>query len=211
MKKIIFCCLLTITYCLTSCIGNDDENAAAPKPKAFYKLNFPEKKYKTYDSICPFTFQTPVYSFVANDKSKNAQPCWLNITYPLYKAQLYISYSQLKNDLAKHLNDSRELAIRHQVKASGLEEQVILNEKEHVYGLLYDIAGNSASSIQFYVTDSTNHFLRGSLYFNCPPNIDSLKIVIDYLRVDILQMIQTFKWKDEASSLRGTKQSQLNK
>jgi gliding motility-associated lipoprotein GldD len=196
MKKLIFCCLLTVTYCLTSCIGNDDENTSAPKPRAFYKLNFPEKKYKTYDNACPFTFQTPVYSVVENDKNSTAHPCWLNIFYPLYKAQLYISYNDLNNDLAKHLEDSRELAIKHQVKASGLDEQVLINDSAHVYGLLYDIAGNSASAIQFYVTDSTKHFLRGSLYFNCPPNIDSLKIVIDYLREDIMHMIKTFKWKE---------------
>jgi len=207
MKKLIFYCFLAITFCLTSCIGNDDENTSAPKPTAFYKLNFPEKKYKTYDSICPFTFQTPVYSFVEEDKSRNAQPCWLNIMYPLYRAQLYVSYSPLNNDLAKHLNDSRELAIRHQVKASGLDEQVLINDSAHVYGLLYDISGNSASAIQFYITDSTKHFLRGSLYFNCAPNIDSLKIVIDYLRVDIMQMIKTFKWKDEKMKLKDANKS----
>ncbi len=197
MKKLIFCCLLIIAYYLTSCIGNDDENTSAPKPRAFYKLNFPEKKYKLYDNTCPFTFQTPVYSIVENDRNPTAHPCWLNIFYPLYKAQLYVSYSDLHNDLAKHLEDSRELAIKHQVKASGLDEQVLINDSAHVYGLLYDIAGNSASAIQFYVTDSTKHFLRGSLYFNCPPNIDSLKIVIDYLREDIMHMIKTFKWKGE--------------
>jgi gliding motility-associated lipoprotein GldD len=198
MKKLIVACfLLTITYCLTSCIGNDDDNAVAPKPRAFYRLNFPEKKYKTYDSLCPFTFQTPVYSFVENDRSKNAQPCWLNIFYPMYKAQLYVSYTDLNNDLAKHIEDSRELAVKHQVKASGLDEEVLINDSARVYGLLYDISGNSASAIQFYITDSTKHFLRGSLYFNCPPNIDSLKIVIDYIRTDIMHLIKTFKWKGE--------------
>ena len=185
---------------LNSCIGND-EPALAPKPRAFYRLNFPEKKYKTYDSLCPFTFQTPVYSFVEDDKSKNAHPCWLNIFYPMYKAQLYVSYSNLNNDLGKHIEDSRELAIKHQVKASGLDEEVLINDSAHVYGLLYDISGNSASAIQFYITDSTKHFLRGSLYFNCPPNIDSIKIVIDYIRTDIMQMIKTFTWKGEPAAV----------
>ena len=197
MKKLLICSLLALVYCLSSCIGNDEEEVSTPKPRAFYRLSFPLKKYKTYDSICPFTFQTPVYSFVANDKSQHAQPCWLNITYPLYKAQLYISYNKLHNDLAKHLNDSRELAVRHQVKASGLDQQIIINDSVHVYGLLYDISGNSASAVQFYVTDSIHHFLRGSLYFDCAPNIDSQKIVIDYLRKDIIHLIETFKWKDE--------------
>ena len=196
MKKLLFYGLLALVYCLSSCIGNEEEEASAPKPRAFYRLSFPLKKYKVYDSICPFSFQTPIYSFVENDKSKNAQPCWLNVIYPLYKAQLYISYNELRNDLAKHLSDSRELAIRHQVKASGLDQQVIVHDSAHVYGLLYDISGNSASAIQFYITDSTHHFLRGSLYFDCAPNIDSQKIVIDFLRKDIIHLIETFKWKD---------------
>jgi gliding motility-associated lipoprotein GldD len=196
MKKLVIC-VIALACCLASCIGNDEEEAAAPKPRAFYRLSFPLKKYKLYDSLCPFSFETPVYSLVEDDKSKNAQPCWLNIIYPLYKAQLYVSYNELKNDLAKHLNDSRELAIRHQVKASGLEQQIIVNDSAHVYGLLYDISGNSASAIQFYITDSTHNFLRGSLYFNCTPNIDSQKIVIDYLRKDITHLIETFKWKNE--------------
>ena len=115
----------------------------------------------------------------------------------MYKAQLYVSYTDLNNDLAKHIEDSRELAVKHQVKASGLDEEVLINDSARVYGLLYDISGNSASAIQFYITDSTKHFLRGSLYFNCPPNIDSLKIVIDYIRTDIMHLIKTFKWKGE--------------
>ena len=182
---------------LVSCIGNEDENTSAPKPRAFYRLTFPEKKYKVYESDCPFTFEIPVYSSIETDKSKNTEPCWINLVYPLYKAQLHISYKEVLHNLPQYLDDSRELAIRHQVKASGLEEQVILNKKEKVYGLLYEIAGNSASSVQFYVTDSTHHFLRGSLYFDCPPNIDSLKIVIDFLHKDVEHLIETFKWKNE--------------
>ena len=193
----MFACLLILSSMLVSCIGNEDENTSAPKPRAFYRLTFPEKKYKVYESDCPFTFEIPVYSSIETDKSKNTEPCWINLVYPLYKAQLHISYKEVLHNLPQYLDDSRELAIRHQVKASGLEEQVILNKKEKVYGLLYEIAGNSASSVQFYVTDSTHHFLRGSLYFDCPPNIDSLKIVIDFLHKDVEHLIETFKWKNE--------------
>ncbi len=200
MKKLahFLSCLLLLCSCfLYSCIGNDDDEVITPKPRAFYSLNFPEKKYKVYDTLCPFTFEIPVYSFVEPDKSNNAQPCWLNIKYPFFRAQLYLSYGVLNNDLPKYLKDARELAIRHQVKATGLDQQPIIRDSAKVYGLLYDIEGNTASAVQFYVTDSTTHFLRGSLYFNCPPNIDSIKIVIDYLRQDVLHMLQTFKWKDE--------------
>lgn len=184
--------------------GNDDDEVFTPKPRAYYRIDFPEKKYVTYDSVCPFTFETPVYSVVEKDQDPNSKPCWINIKYPQFKAQLHVSYALLNNDLNTYIETSRELAIKHQIKASGLDQQAIIRDSAKVYGLFYDIAGNTASSMQFYVTDSTNHFLRGSLYFNVAPNIDSMKIVVDYLKTDVLHLIQTFKWK-EAISTSGKK------
>ena len=195
--------LLSLASCLLySCIGTNDDEVITPKPRAFYSLNFPEKKYKTYESDCPFTFEMPVYSSIEPSNEENGNPCWLNLKYPMFKAQLYLSYGEVKNNLPQYLKDARELAIRHQVKASGLEQQVILRDSAKVFGLMYDIQGNTATALQFYVTDSTKNFMRGSLYFNCPPNIDSLKIVIDYLRQDVLHMIQTFKWKESQLAVK---------
>ena len=188
-------------WLLASCIGANEDEVITPKPRAFYSLSFPEKKYKTYESDCPFTFELPVYSTIEPSKEKSSEPCWLNIKYPLFKAQLYLSYGAVTDNLGKYLKDARELAILHQVKATGLEQQPIIRDSARVFGLLYDIEGNTASAVQFYVTDSTKNFLRGSLYFNCPPNIDSLKIVIEYLRKDVLHMIQTFKWKDSQAAV----------
>jgi gliding motility-associated lipoprotein GldD len=73
---------------------------------------------------------------------------------------------------------------------------VILRDSVKVYGLIYDIEGNTASSLQFYVTDSTKHFIRGALYFNVRPNIDSVKIVLEFLKKDVLHLIQTLQWKN---------------
>lgn len=195
LNKVFFVMLLVTVVCISSCIDAEEDEVITPKPRAFYSLTFPEKRYNLYSNDCPFAFEIPQYASVEPSTDKNAEPCWLNVKYPLFKAQLYLSYGAVKNNLAKYLQDARELAIRHQVKASGLQQQVILRDSARVYGLLYDIEGNTASALQFYVTDSTQNFLRGSLYFNCPPNIDSLKIVIDYLRQDVLRLIQTFRWK----------------
>ena len=93
------------------------------------------------------------------------------------------------------MDDSHDIANRHQIKATGLNEVAIYRDSSKVYGLLFDIAGNTASSLQFYLTDSTTHFLRGSLYFNSVPNIDSLQVVIDFLKLDVLHLINTTKWK----------------
>lgn len=185
--------LMAIT--ISSC-GDDDEEVYIPKPKGYFRIDFPEKKYRLYDSICPYSFEIPTYSFIDNDKHMGAEPCWLNINFPRYNAQIHLSYKEVNNNLATYLNDSRDFAIRHQIKATGLDETVIIRDSAKVYGLVYDISGNTASNIQFYLTDSTRHFLRGALYFNSIPNVDSLKIVVDFLRKDIIQMIKTFEWKD---------------
>jgi gliding motility-associated lipoprotein GldD len=203
ISRLFLCAILaSCVFYLASCIKAQEDEVISPKPRAYYTINFPEKKYKLYETECPFTFETPVYSNVEPSTGKDARPCWLNVKYPLFKAQLYLSYGHLENNLAQYLKDARELAVRHQVKASGLEQQMILRDSAKVYGLMYDIEGNTATALQFYLTDSTQNFLRGSLYFNCPPNIDSLQIVIDYLRKDVLHMIQTFQWKDRAAGIK---------
>jgi gliding motility-associated lipoprotein GldD len=192
MKKSIL--ILFVLMSLLSSCGDDDE-VFTPKPKAYMRIDFPEKKYYTYDSTCPFKFQLPIYSKVSYENNSNHEPCWFNINYLPFNAQLHISYKNVENNLQKLIEDSRELAIKHQIKASGLEQIKIAIDSSKVYGIIYDIEGNTASSMQFYVTDSSNHFLRGSLYFNVSPNIDSLKIVVDFLKKDVNHLIKTLNWK----------------
>jgi gliding motility-associated lipoprotein GldD len=186
--------LISSLVLLFSCTEEDE--VFTPKPKAFMRIEFPEKKYVKYDSTCPFTFDVPKYAAITFDKNANHEPCWFNVSYLPFNAQLHISYKSLNNDLRNMVEDSRELAIKHQIKASGLDQSEIRRDSAKVYGLIYDISGNTASSMQFFLTDSSNHFLRGSLYFNVAPNIDSLQIVVDFLKKDIHQMINSFKWKE---------------
>ncbi|MBP1674669.1 MAG: gldD, partial [Bacteroidetes bacterium] len=82
-------------------------------------------------------------------------------------------------------------------KADAINELVINDKESNVFGILYDLKGNTATSVQFYVTDSTNHYLRGSLYFESEPNADSLAPVIDFFREDIIHIIETLKWKEK--------------
>jgi gliding motility-associated lipoprotein GldD len=180
---------------LSSC-GDEDDEVYIPKPKGYPRIYFQEKTYKLYDSICPYTFEIPSYSFIDNDKHLGADPCWININFPKYRAKIHLSYKVITNNLDTVLEQSREFAVKHQVKSTGIDETVIIRDSAKVYGLVYDISGNTASNVQFYLTDSTHHFMRGALYFDAIPNIDSLKIVVDYLRKDIVHMIKTFQWKD---------------
>jgi len=174
---------------------NNEDDVYSPKPRGYSRIIFPKKEYRKFDTACAYKFEVPVYAQITSDKHKNAEPCWFNIEFPSYKATIHLSYKTVNNNVADYIEDSHNFANRHQIKATGLEETVIARDSAKVYGLLFDIAGNTASSIQFYLTDSTQHFLRGALYFNAVPNIDSLKIVIDFIRQDVIHLINTTSWK----------------
>jgi gliding motility-associated lipoprotein GldD len=181
-------CSLTIFF---SC--DEEDIIYSPKPRGYCRITFPERAYHSFDTTCAYTFEVPVYTKVV--KPEGAEPCWFNINYPRFNANIHLSYKAVNNDLARHIENSHYFANKHQVKATGVEETVIARDSAKVYGLLFDISGNAASNLQFYLTDSTHHFLRGSLYFNSVPNIDSLKIVIDFIREDVLHLINTTAWK----------------
>jgi len=187
---ILMSCVLTLSSC------DDDDEIIAPKPKAYFRITLPEKTYKKYDTICPYTFEFPSYAKAIIDKDANSEPCWLNLEFPAFKSTLHLSYKSItKNNFKAILDDTYTLASKHQVKASGIKEQLIKRDSSKVYGLIYDIQGNAASSFQFFITDSTNHFMRGALYFNAVPNTDSIAPVVEFIKKDIYHFINTFEWK----------------
>ncbi len=142
----------------------------------------------------PYHFEIPAYSMVIPDSSVYAEPYWINIHIPANKADIHISYKKISKNLFVFTEESRELTYKHTQKASAIEERIFMNPSQKVYGTIYLIRGNAASPVQFYLTDSVNHFLRGSLYIRNVPNIDSLKPVIDFLIPDVLHLIETTGW-----------------
>ncbi|WP_317896995.1 gliding motility lipoprotein GldD [Aurantibacillus circumpalustris] len=193
--KLLLIAVFFISIFFISCEEEDDQ-VYSPRPRGYCRIDFPEKNYRIYDSICPYEFEIPTYAHIEQDRHSGADPCWLNLEFPKFNATIHLSYKDVNNDLAQHLENSHYFANKHQVKATGLDEVVILKDSTKVYGLLFDIGGNTASTLQFYLTDSAKHFLRGALYFNSVPNIDSLKIVVDFIREDVLHMINTTHWKN---------------
>lgn len=169
---------------------------AVPKPRGYFRIDLPKKKYRLFDSLCPFVFEYPVYGHISYDIGKNSQPCWFNLEFPRYRAIIHFSYIPVKKNLSTILKDTYDYAYSHSVKADAITEQPWQNHKNKVYGLLYNIKGNAASSVQFFLTDSTKNFLRGALYFSAEPNADSLAPVIQFFREDIVHIVETFSWKD---------------
>jgi gliding motility-associated lipoprotein GldD len=185
---IIFILICSLTCC---------RNSVVPKPEGYFRIDLPGKSYRLYDTLCPFTFEYPVYGKISYDVGKISEPCWFNIEFPQYKAKIHISYKVISNNLESILKESNDFAYSHSIKADAINEQPWQNVNKKVFGILYDIKGNTASSVQFFVTDSTKHFLRGALYFTAQPDEDSLAPVIQFFREDIVHLVETFKWKNK--------------
>lgn len=167
-----------------------------PKPRGYFRISFPAKSYKPLEMSLPYSFEVPTYSVTGNDLLNPDQPDWITIEIPANHAQIHLSYKKVKHNLGTYIEESRTLAYKHSQKASSIEEQLFINPAQKVYGTIYNIRGNAASPMQFYLTDSVSHFLRGSLYIKEIPNIDSLQPVIGFLSQDVLRLIQTTQWKE---------------
>ncbi|MBO4370109.1 MAG: gliding motility lipoprotein GldD [Paludibacteraceae bacterium] len=164
-----------------------------PKPKGYFRIELKEKNYERYNEPVPYSFE---YAHnVSRVVRQNDNEDWFDIAYPLYNARIYCSYMPVKNNLYEVIEDAREFVYKHTIKADAITEQPFENPDEQVYGILYEIKGNTASSIQFVLTDSTRHYLRGALYFNNKPNKDSLAPVIAYMKEDIVHLMETTQWK----------------
>lgn len=169
----------------------------SPKPRGYFRVVLPEKEYDTLSSGCPFVFDVPVYARQEPDRSAEAQPCWMDINFPQFNARIHLSYMPVsgRDNFNELVEDARTFAFNHTVRATAIDQQRISRPDANVYGLKYDIKGNTASNIQFFVTDSTRHYLRGALYFHEKPRLDSIQPVLDFIKADIDTLIQSIRWK----------------
>lgn len=163
----------------------------------YFRIDLPPKEYTTLDTnTCSYRFEYPVYAYIVPyDTTKDQNRGWLNIQFPAFKATLHITYYNVQDNLYKYTEESRSLAYKHDIKADAIREITYIDPNNKVFGMVYEIKGNAASPVQFYLTDSTKHFIRGSLYFNVKPNKDSLAPVITFLYEDVKRLIETLRWK----------------
>tara|TARA_B100000929_G_scaffold1147_1_gene986 strand:+ start:4630 stop:5196 length:567 start_codon:yes stop_codon:yes gene_type:complete len=178
---IAFCCGI-----LFSC-----KEEVLPKPDGFLALDYDKPDYTAYTSTdCP-------YEFMKNTKAvvRYKSDCSAVLEYPEMNGALYLTYRPVNNNIKELLVDAQKLTYEHVVKADNIAEEKYVNDYHGVYGMFYDVAGNAASQSQFYVTDSTSHFITGSIYFNVTPNYDSILPAAAYLKNDIRHLMESLKWK----------------
>ncbi len=170
-------------------IGCQEETVI--KPAAMLRLEYQQPVYSTVKTDCPFTFEKNSIATL-----EDLGRCKLNINYPKLKATLYLTYMKVhESNLDSLLRDAQKLTYDHTIKAQTILEQPRVDSINKVYGMLYMINGNAATQTQFYVTDSTRHFLNGSVYFKVKPNFDSVYPAVVYLREDVRRLMETIRWK----------------
>lgn len=192
MRIVLF--FSTLLFILIACNNRD----YSPKPRGYYRISLPKKETKlVIVKGCPYDFQIPTYSTLSDDQNTNAHTCWKNIDFPEFNARLHLSYFEINgtSTLDQLTEDARSFVFKHTSKATSIDQRKIDNPEQKVFGLEYLIDGNTASNYQFYVSDSSKHYLRGALYFNEKPNLDSIQPVLEFLKTDIAHIISSLRWK----------------
>ena len=168
-----------------------------PKPKGFLRLDYPNATYKKAQTPLPFTFDKNELSSPISQVKSSGSTKGVDIKYPALKATIYLSYKSVnETNLDSLLRDAQNLTQKHTIKADEITYKPYENLNDKVFGMLYEIGGDAASQSQFYVTDSVEHFLSGSLYFYAKPNYDSIYPASEYLKKDIRRLMESVQWKE---------------
>jgi len=213
---ILFSVLLVLVCLLSACNSN-----YSSKKSGYFKINFPERKYISFKQEgFPFSFEYPAYAKVVKDSTYFDQdtqnPYWINLDFPDFGARIFLSYKAIggrstykvkqadgsyKDSLGLNVfdymvNDAYKLTSKNESVASSIEDS-LFRTKNGVTGIFFRVGGDAATAKQFFMSDTTQHFFRGALYFNATPKADSLKPVQDFLQKDLDHLISTFKWTNK--------------
>ena len=193
-NKIVNAKWTILTLVVLACMACN--RVSTPRPYGYYRIATPDTAYVDFaksQGNYPYTFALSKNAVVEPRTDVN-EPYWINIVYPALNATIHCSYKPVRNNLRELTNDALEFVYRNASFATAIPERDYMHPEANVYGVLFDLEGNTASSCQFFVTDSTRNFFRASVYCNCPPNADSLAPVYQYLRTDIIKMVESFEW-----------------
>jgi len=167
-----------------------------PKPIGYNRLVLPVPKYQSLPDTLPYRFDYSKHSRLLPDTAGFSERYWLEIYYPELNSTIHVTYKEIKNNeqlLMEFMNDAYTLAAKHQVKAYAIDEAIVKTPNGKT-AVVVELQGEVPSQMQFTITDSTRNFIRGALYFNTKVQNDSLKPAIEYMKKDVLHLINTFDW-----------------
>ncbi|MEM8893591.1 MAG: gliding motility lipoprotein GldD [Bacteroidota bacterium] len=186
--------LLLLGTWLSSCSSD-----FVPKPKGYNRIELPDHEYQAIPDTFPYQFQASKHAELLRDSSWISERYWLDINYPSLNANIQVTYKPVKSKqelLEGYLNDSYKLTSQHNVKAYAIEESIVALKNGNVASVS-ELEGEVPTQFQFHVTDSTRNFIRGALYFKTATKNDSLAPVIEYLKLDIIHLLNTLEWKND--------------
>jgi len=179
-----------------------EEQALIPKPRMYPRIEFPEKTYTEFvNTDCKFSFQMPAYANIEKETEffdeKPIHPCWFDINFPQLNGKIHCSYFPINSnkEFEGLVEDAYEFISKHNQKAN-YRDEVVIQKPNNVSGIIFEMAGEVATPVQFFLTDSTQHYLRGSVYFYSQVDPDSMSVVYDYVKEDVAKMIETFEWEE---------------
>ena len=195
---------LKITWLCAAVMLSGCGDVMVPKPQGYFRIELPKHEYRRYATdTTDYTFEIDGLAEMRADHDRGAEKGWTELTYPTLKCKIHLTYLNLNRDgegqsIENAMEDSHRLAYKHTVKADAIVERYYDDEEKNVHAVYYDIKGNAATPIQFAITDSLRRVFRGSLYFACRPNKDSLAPVVKYIEEDIDHLIETFEWEESS-------------
>ncbi|MBL7844064.1 MAG: gliding motility lipoprotein GldD [Cyclobacteriaceae bacterium] len=167
-----------------------------PKPMGYNRLILPEPSYQVLPDSFPYTFEFSKHARLLPDTAGFHERYWIELYYPALKSNIHITYKEINSNeqlLKEFMNDVYTLVAKHQIKASAIDEVITQNAFGRT-AIVAELQGEVPSQMQFTITDSTKNFLRGALYFNTKVHNDSLKPAIEYMKKDIMHLVNTFDW-----------------
>ena len=191
------------------------------KKTGYFKIDFPAHHYVDFNKTdFPYRFEYPDYANIIKDSTffdaNPENPYWINVDFPQFNARIFLSYKiiggralyKIKqqngayrdssgiNQFDRMVNDAFNLTNKNESVASSIRDSLV-HTQNGISGVIFTVGGNAATAKQFFLSDTTKHFIRGALYFNSTPNVDSLRPVQDFLQKDIEHLINSFRWNNK--------------
>lgn len=176
--------------------------AYVPKPRMYPYVELPASQYETVTekSDCGFTFRKSVHAKIMDREfffnEKLPDNCWFDLKYPTLHANVHFTYYPIgkAHTYDSLSSESFKMVYEHGAVASGIEEIPLLQDGR-IRGMSFALKGPVASPYQFFLSDTTAHFLRGALYFEFQPHPDSIAPVLEYIQTDMDTLIESLQWQ----------------
>lgn len=191
MRKFFW--FISVVVVLSSC-----EKNWLPRPTGYNRIDLPAHDYQQLPEGYPYQMDVSKYSQVEPDSFNLQEKAWINLNYQEFGAKVHLTYKRIDGkdvDFKTLSNDAFKLTAKHQIKAYGIDEGVLITPNGYS-AVVAELTGEVPTQFQFFVTDSTKHFLRGALYFNTATKNDSLAPVIEYIKIDMTHLMNSVKFLD---------------